>query len=69
MMNYIEVGPFGLKADCSVINIMQDRILKSFMAASSIQNNQIVDIEYVELEPDPKDGPAPMATLVYKLKK
>ena len=64
MMDYMEVGPFGLKVDCRVINIMQDRILESFMAVSTIQNNQIVDVEYEELEPDPNDGPAPVATLV-----
>lgn len=29
----------------------------------------IEDVEYEELEPDPNDGPAPMATLVYNPKK
>lgn len=63
-MDYMEIGGLGLKVDCRVLNIYQDRILKSFMAAATIHHNQIVDVEYVELEPDPNDGPAPMATLV-----
>lgn len=29
----------------------------------------IVDVDYEELEPDPADGPAPMATLVSSPKK
>lgn len=63
-MDYMEVGPFGLKVDCRVLNIMQDRVLESFMAVSTIHNNQIVDVEYEELELDPNDGPAPVAALV-----
>lgn len=68
MMDYMEIGVSGLKVDCRVLNFLQDRILKSFMAAATIHNNQIEDVEYVELEPDPNDGPAPMATLVYNPK-
>lgn len=68
MMDYMEVEALGLKVDCRVLNFLQDRILKSFMAAATIHHNQIEDVEYVELEPDPNDGPAPMATLVYNPK-
>lgn len=68
-MDYMEIGVYGLKVDCRVLNILQDRVRKSFMAVSTIHHNQIVDVEYVELEPDPNDGPAPMASLVYNPKK
>lgn len=64
MTDYMKIGRFGLKVDYRVLNIVQDRILKSFMAIATIHHNQIEDVEYVELEPDPSDGPAPMATLV-----
>lgn len=64
MMDYMEIGVSGLKVDCRVLNFLQDRIHKSSLAAATIHNNQIEDVEYVELEPDPNDGPAPMATLV-----
>lgn len=65
MTDYMEFGGFGLKVDCRVLSIVQDRMLKSFMAVPTIHHNQIEDVEYVELVPDPNDGPAPMATLVY----
>lgn len=67
MTDYMEFGCFG-QVDCRVLNIVQDRILKSFMAISTIHHNQIEDVEYVELEPDPNDGPAPMASLIYNPK-
>lgn len=47
----------------------QDTIAKACEVIITHVNNQIVDVEYVELEPDPDDGPAPMATLVYPQKK
>lgn len=42
-----------------------DTIAKACEVIMTHVNNQIEDVEYVELEPDPNDGPAPMATLVY----
>lgn len=64
MTDYMGIGRFGHKVDCRVLNIVQDRMLKSFMAVSTIHHNQIEDVEYVELEPDSNDGPTPTATLV-----
>lgn len=68
MTAYMEVEASVLKIDCRVLNFLQDRIHKRF-TADAIHHNQIEDVEYVELEPDPNDGPAPMATLVYNPKK
>lgn len=68
-MDYMEIGVYGLKVDCRVLNFLQDRIRNSSMATATIHHNQILDVEYEELEPDPNDGPAPMATLVYNPKK
>lgn len=47
----------------------QDTIANACELIIKHVNNQIEDVEYVELEPDPNDGPAPMATLVYNPKK
>lgn len=47
----------------------QDTIANACELIIKHVNNQIEDVEYVELEPDPDDGPAPMATLVYNPKK
>lgn len=68
-MDYMEIGAFGLEVDSRVLEILLNRTIKFCRSVSTIHPNQIEDVEYVELEPDPNDGSAPMATLVYNPQK
>lgn len=72
MMDYMKVGKYGLEIDQRILFGLKDRLLHAnhvAMVCGCDIHNPIEDVEYVELEPDPNDGPAPMATLVYNPKK
>lgn len=67
MINYMKVGKYGLEIDQRIMFGLEDALLHAAHAAMDFGfdlHSQIEDVEYVELEPDPSDGPAPMATLV-----
>lgn len=62
MMDYMKVGKYGLEIE-QLLHAANEAIFGCDL------HHPIEDVEYVELEPDPNDGPAPMATLVYNPKK
>lgn len=72
MINYMKVGKYGLEIDQRIMFGLEDALLHAAHVAMDFGfdlHHPIEDVEYVELEPDPNDGPAPMVTLVYNPKK
>ena len=72
MMDYMKVGKYGLEIDQLILFGLEDALLHAAHVAMDCGcdlHNPIVDVDYEELEPDPNDGHAPMASLVYNPKK
>lgn len=58
-----------LDADPLIISLLSVRQCIHAAMDFGYDHDQIEDVEYEELEPDPNDGPAPMATLISSPKK